>query len=381
MEKIYNKKINIWINWNAIYNNSLPLFLSIAKTFNKNWFKVFFLNPNLIQKYQLKKYWINFINWNYKKIINDNNIKKIIILNWSYNDINIKWVQKYYFENWYFWNDLQIFNSWVNAKSEICALKYENFLKNKKEIIIKVKKITVIKDLQFNLYNYWILWFFSNNIIKSFRNFSFILKSIFENIKKNKILKNEKIINLKKWKYIIIWFQVFNDTQIIFNSHIIDKMENILDFYYKDIKKILPDYKIIIKEHPVDIWKNLYANLQKKYKDVIWIKKWNIYDFIEKSDYLICVNSSIWLQALSKYKKVLTLWENFYSNNPWVKNINNKNDFKNKLLELKNQNIKKDKFKIDNYISHFKKNIFISNWWFDNFTEKTIKDICEKILN
>jgi CDP-glycerol glycerophosphotransferase (TagB/SpsB family) len=30
-------------------------------------------------------------------------------------------------------------------------------------------------------------------------------------------------------------------------------MDDILNFYYNDIKEILPEYKIIIKEHPMDI--------------------------------------------------------------------------------------------------------------------------------
>jgi capsule polysaccharide modification protein KpsS len=152
-----------------------------------------------------------------------------------------------------------------------------------------------------------------------------------------------------------------------------------LNFYYNDIKEILPEYKIIIKEHPMDIWRINYSNLQKKYPNIIWIKKWNIWNYIDKSDYLICINSSIWLQALSKYKKVLTLWNNFYSNNPWVENLNRKNEFKEKLLKLKNKNLIADKKDIDEYINRFKKEIFI-NWSWHNFTENTVKEICEYIV-
>lgn len=373
--------MNIWIDSRTIFSNFFPLFFSIAKTLQLNWFNVYFINPNLIQKYQLKKYWLDFIDWNEEKIIKENSIKKILLWNWTFNDIKIKWIKNYYFENWYFWNDLQIFNNWVNAKSEICNLQYVDFLNLKKENKLKINKIELINNIKLNLFNYYILWFFSHNPISSFKYYFNILRSKLEIYKRKKILNNKKETILKKWKYILIWFQVHDDTQILYNSPLIKKMDDILDFFYKDIKEILPDYKIIVKEHPMDLWRINYSNLQKKYNDIIWIIKWDISNYIDKSDYLICVNSSIWLQALSKYKKVITLWDNFYSNNAWVKNIKNKNDFKEKLLELKNQNIEKDKKEIDEYINIFKKEIFISNWWWKKFNKNTVKSICEKIIN
>lgn len=155
-------------------------------------------------------------------------------------------------------------------------------------------------------------------------------------------------------------------------------MNEILDFFYNDIKKILPEYKIVVKEHPMDIGRIKYSNTRKKYNDIIWIKKWNINELIEKCEYLICVNSSVWLQWLAQYKKVLTLWENFYSRNPWVQNIHHKDEFREKLSLLKHSNINKSKKSIDKYIDTFKKEIFISWWWY-NFNKKTIKEICDYI--
>lgn len=373
--------MNFWINSQTIYSNFLPLFISISKTLELNWYKIFFINPNKIQKYQLKKYWINFIKGKNEKIIKKNNITKILIWNWTNNDYKIKWVKNYYFENWYFWNDLQIFNNWVNAKSEISKINYVDFLNYKNNNKIKINKLELIKNINLNIYNYYFLWFLSQNPIDSIKNYKTIIKSKIENYKRKKILNNIKEIELKNWKYIIIGFQVHDDTQITHNSIIINKMEHILNYFYNDIKIILPDYKIIVKEHPMDIWRINYSNLQKKYNDIIWIKKWDIWNYIDKSEYLICVNSSIWLQALSKYKKVITLWNNFYSNNPWVKNIKNKNEFKEKLIKLKNQNILKDKLKIDKYINIFKNEIFISNWWWKIFDKNIIQYICNKIIN
>jgi len=54
-------------------------------------------------------------------------------------------------------------------------------------------------------------------------------------------------------KFISIIFQVHDDTQILDNSPLIKKMDDILDFFYEDIVFLFPEHKIIIKEHPVDI--------------------------------------------------------------------------------------------------------------------------------
>jgi hypothetical protein len=51
-------------------------------------------------------------------------------------------------------------------------------------------------------------------------------------------------------------------------------MADILDFFYTDIKEVFPNYKIVIKEHPMDLCKTKYSvkKFKNKYKDIIWFK-------------------------------------------------------------------------------------------------------------
>lgn len=375
------KKVLYIIDTLRIYSDQYRFYINIAKLLNINWYETKFLNPSLILKNQLNKFGIKYIN--YKDLIKEKNKHiKIITWNWYWcNKITNKY-DKIFIENWYFWKDIQISDKWINANSHISILKYEDILSYKKKDVKKlINEDFELVDIKYNFYNYYILGFLSQNPIQSIKEYLIIKKVEHERKLKEKILEKEKELTLKKSKYILIAFQVHDDTQILYNSPLINKMDDILDFFYDDIKEILPDYNIIVKEHPVDLWRIDYSNLQKKYSDIIWIKKWNIWDYIEKSDFFICVNSSTWLQALSKYKKVITLWKNFYSNNPWVKNIKRRNEFKNELIKLKNQNIIKDKEEIDKYIEIYKKEIFISSGWLYNFDNKTIIDICASIIN
>lgn len=417
---------NLWTNWFNIY-------ISIYKTLIKNWYKCYFLQPNKLVKKYLEKANIpenNILksskiekeyNWSHKKeyeelniyikiffwkashkqilkewiieynqyceLIKKYKINSILVYNWIFRTWKLAWLDNnceiIYFENWYFPNTIQIDNKWINAQSSISNLDYKDFLNIR-------KNYNKIKNIEFYKQNYDInfvyklyLNIFSYSFLTSFYYILFMIKKTYLNILKNTLLKFEKEIKLdKKWKYVFIAFQVHDDTQLIFNSKIIKKMDDILNFYYKDLKEVLPDYKIVIKEHPMDIWRINYKYLQKKYPDIIWIKKWNIDDIIQKSEYVICTNSSVWLQALSKYKKVFTLWENFYSNNPWIVKLENKNSFKKQLLKLKEKEINKKE--IDNYINIFKNKLFINGswkWWaWENFNKKTIKEICEYIV-
>lgn len=417
---------NLWWAWFNIY-------ISIYKTLSTNWYKCYFLQPNkLVKKYlekahipkdnileskiinskydwshnqefeelsiyiktffwklfhkQILKEWI--IEYHqYNELIQKYNINTILVYNWIFRTWKLAWLDNncevIYFENWYFPNTIQVDNKGINAESSISNISYENILNLK-------KGNNKIEDIEFYKENYDIsflrklyLNIFSYSLLTSFYYTLFMIKKIFLNIIKNILLKFEKEIKLEKdWKYIFIAFQVHDDTQLIFNSKVIKKMDDILDFYYKDLKEILPEYKIVVKEHPMDIWRINYKYLQNKYPDIIWIKKWNIDDIIKKSEYIICTNSSVWLQALSKYKKVFSLWENFYSNNPWVEKLKNRNCFKEQLIELKNKELNKKN--IDDYINIFKNVLFINGswkWWaWENFDKKTIKEICEYIV-
>lgn len=417
---------NLWESWFNIY-------ISIQKTLIKNWYLCYFLQPNKLVKEYLKKANIedkyilesNLIDWSYKwnhkkeynelniyiksffwnifhkqilkewiieynkycNLIKQYNINTLLIYNWIFRTWKLAWLdcncEIIYFENGYFPNTIQIDNKWINSQSSFSNINYKDFLNIKRENY-KIKYVTIydIKNDIFFLKKLY-LCIFSYSILTSFFYILLMLKKRYLKYKKNilLLLEKEQILE-KKIKYIFIAFQVHDDTQLIFNSKIINKMDDILNYYYNDIKEILPEYKIVVKEHPMDIWRINYKHLEKKFNDVLFIKKWNIDDIIEKSEYIFCTNSSVWLQGLSKYKKVFTLWENFYSNNPWVEKLKRKDSFKEQLKKLKEKKINKEE--IDKYINIFKNELFINGnwkWWaWDNFNHQTIKNISEYIV-
>lgn len=369
----------IWIsNFTIEFYN---LFFNIADNLILNWYKVIFLLPNNTLKIILKNRWYLYIDntWKFEKKYK--NIWKILF--WESYSKNSTYlidfskknnIETIFFENWYFPNTFQIDKLWQNKASSIYNLSYNEIITFKRNIVNKEFKIKIntfritIKEKLKILLNF-------KNTIESLYNY---LK--FKNLEKKriKILKEKEEDSLPNRKYIFIPFQVHDDSQILLYSNIIKKMDNILDYFYNDIKKILPEYKIILKEHPMDLWRINYSNLREKYKDIIWFKWWNIEQIINKSEYLIVVNSSVWLQSLEKWKKVLLLWNAIYENNPFIEKINNISDFKEKLIKLKNKSYnKKD---INKYINKFKNDIFFS-WSYKNFNKNDLNKILNFIIN
>lgn len=375
-----------WSNWKIIWISNFTyefydLFFNLANNLILNWYTVIFIFPNNTLKIILKNRLYLYVdnNLDFEKIWK--NIFKILlwesssdiskyIINFS-KENNIKNI---FFENWYFPNTLQIDTLWQNQMSSIYNLKYEEILNYKRNII---KNITKIKLNKFNITLLEKIKIFLRlkNTIKSISNF---LKYKKLEIVRKKILNNKEILELKDNKYIFIPFQVHDDSQILLYSDIIKKMDDILSFFYNDIREILPDYKIIIKEHPMDLWRINYSKIKEKYNDIIWIQGWDLNNIINKSEYVIVVNSSVWLQCLEKGKKVLLLWNAIYQNNPFIEKINSISDFRGKLLKLKNKEI--NKLEIDKYIDKFKNEIFF-NWSYKNFNENDLNKVINFIIN
>ncbi len=183
-------------------------------------------------------------------------------------------------------------------------------------------------------------------------------------------LSNEDVVLPDK--FIFIPLQVHDDTQIVFNSPYIKKMEDIFDFHYSEIISVFPDHKIVVKEHPEDLFRKTYKHLRKKYNDIIWLRRFDFEKLVDRCDIMITVNSSCGFQALSKYKKVMTLGYSFYNNNPFVECSLQREHFKDKLERLKHKKLNQSD--IDEYIRKFRDELFISGKVF-NFTEETLRQV------
>ena len=429
---IYNKSI-IWIPTKNWWLSGYNMYISIYKTLKSNGYKCYFLQPTFFVKKYLLLAWVDEkdiletnelkwelkYSWNHTKeykqlitfiktffwkksfnsilkeslieyyqydyLIKKYNINTILIYNGIFRVWRLAWLDNncrvIYFENWYFPHTIQIDDKWVNADASIADMSYEEILSYKKPSW-KIQDTYIFRSNPIGLLKKILYYFKSYNLNIFFHYLVAYTKKYYEIYKRKVILFFEKEVTLARDKYVFLALQVHDDTQLIFNSPFVKKPEEIITLSYDILKEEFKDYKIVVKEHPMDIWRISYDKIREKYKDIIWIRKWNIDDVIEKSEYVVCINSSVWLQALSKYKKVFTFWKNFYSNNPWVENLKSLDTVREQFLELKNKKLNTEE--IDKYIGVFKNEIFIEwekTWWaWESFNKKTVKDICEYIV-
>jgi capsular polysaccharide export protein len=143
------------------------------------------------------------------------------------------------------------------------------------------------------------------------------LISIYKNKKKFKEMQEDDVDIPEK--YIFVPFQVHSDTQILHHSPRIKTMELLVDSVMSAIEefnaKYDENYHVIFKEHPEDIGRIDYSHLYKAYenKGALFLKKYNTDRLIEDAKVVITINSTVGIEALRKYKKVITLGNAFYN--------------------------------------------------------------------
>jgi capsule polysaccharide modification protein KpsS len=121
-------------------------------------------------------------------------------------------------------------------------------------------------------------------------------------------------------EYIFLPFQVSRDTQIFYNSPNISTMEELLDYTYNAVtsfnKKNKRNLKIIVKEHPEDMSRNNYKLLKERYKEkneVLFVQKYDINNLINNALTVITINSTVGIEAITKFKPVISLGEALYN--------------------------------------------------------------------
>lgn len=143
------------------------------------------------------------------------------------------------------------------------------------------------------------------------------LISIYKNKKKFKQMPEDNVDIPDK--YIFVPFQVHSDTQILHHSPRVKTMEVLVDSVMSAMEefnaKYDENYHVIFKEHPEDIGRIDYSHLYKAYenKGALFLKKYNTDRLIEDSEVVITINSTVGIEALRKYKKVITLGNAFYN--------------------------------------------------------------------
>jgi len=211
-------------------------------------------------------------------------------------------------------------------------------------------------------------------------------KEFFLNYKNNKSLPKEliprkpknakKFASLKKEplpnEFIFVPFQVDYDTQILLFSPWIKNMEEMF-FVLRDIANELK-INFVFKEHPSS--RKEYPKLHEIAKKEEFLSFANAYptqELIQKSKAVITINSSVGVESLLFYKKVITLGEAFYNIEGIVKHTNNKDELIKILKELESWRV--DKNLIENFLKYLYWEYLIEG----NFNEFDIKKI-DRIL-
>lgn len=302
--------------------------------------------------------------------LKNNHFDYILILNGAFNvetDVCKKLgIKCFFFEHGYFSNCIQMDSQGVNVDASFSKLDISSFL----NFSYKTNKFAPLSDFeiqeipQLKLKRYIIRLSdkrYNQNIFK------YIQKKINEvkAVRRFSKFRHENF-NLEELKpFIFFPLQVNSDTQIILNST--------YSSMYEAIQKVLPilkatGYKIIIKEHPLEVEPVNYSSFIDN-EQIILTRKANLDELVKQSKFVVNINSSVGFQAVSKNKKVLTLGECFYNNAPSVLTLKS---IKHNNLKVAMEKLRIDKEEISKYISCFNDNIFIKGHFYKpdvNFLE------------
>ena len=390
----------------AILNNAanyLDFNINLARYFNKKGIETTFLNCDLFITKQLRKFELNTDNYKslksskkyysedsdiiryYERVFGINNVDKllhqkdqeynnclnffnnnhfdyVLILNGSFNvetdvckDLGIKC---FFFEHGYFPNTIQMDPAGVNSSSSYSSYDLKDFLSfnyNSNEFtplndfeIIKTK-YSIAERLFYRFLDKKYNKFLINYITKKDNQAK--AKKRFDNLTSDQL----DLINMGK--FIFFPLQVNSDTQIILNSP--------YNSMYDAIEKILPilqktGLKIIIKEHPLEVEPVDYSRFIDN-ENVFLVKKYDLEELIQKSEFVVNINSSVGLQSISKYKKVLLLGKAFYENSPITINYHQEDDG---AIYEKIKSTIVDEVIVDKYVNHFRDSIFIKGHFY-----------------
>jgi capsular polysaccharide export protein len=188
-----------------------------------------------------------------------------------------------------------------------------------------------------------------------------------KNAKKFSSLKKEPLPE----NFIFVPFQVDYDTQILLFSPWVRSMEELF-FLMKEIAEELK-INIVFKEHPSS--RKEYPHLHKIARQHKFIQFANAYptqELIQKANAVVTINSSVGIESLLFYKKVITLGEAFYNIDGIVKHVQNKEELEKVLKNL--NNFKIDKNLIKNFLTYLYYDYLIPSDFSD------VKKIKERII-
>ena len=114
-------------------------------------------------------------------------------------------------------------------------------------------------------------------------------------------------------KFIYLPLQVHDDTQLLLHSPLFgNDFAALISCCLQQISENLPEFKLVVKPHPVDAGRFDYENLVQAFPEVCWVFNLASNDLLPFCSAVITVNSTVGFEALIHGKPVVMVGRNFY---------------------------------------------------------------------
>jgi len=274
-------------------------------------------------------------------------------------------------ENGYFQNTLQFDFEGINIKSSIANLSFDKIYELSQKKVLPSSKKSV---LDFSLQSFHQLNMVNKAYCFLMRKLNVHYYSYFPELIGNTHIKEwflEKARVFIKFdtidlpeKFVFIPLQVHDDTQVLCNSRLFNKMEPFVQVCYETMRRVYgKDYKLVVKEHPKDLGRISYKKFRKKYNDIIWLRKYNLDLLLDKASVVCVLNSSVGLQALQKRKPVILFGEAFYDFKEILFKVDDLTSVDKIFTQAKEGLDELQKNNIDRYLNFLKDSYFIRGSW------------------
>lgn len=178
--------------------------------------------------------------------------------------------------------------------------------------------------------------------------------------------------------YVFVPLQVHDDTQIRYNSPYVDDMHEFVSLVVTAVREVDESIPIVVKEHPADLGRVDYADLRERYSDVTWLRQFPIDPVVAGAEVVVTVNSSVGMQALTRYVPVVTVGDSFYDGNPFVEHPRSPDDVAAAVATSLSKEL--DEAAVDEYVAAFRENVFVDGG-LGAVRPRTLRQVGSAILN
>lgn len=178
-------------------------------------------------------------------------------------------------------------------------------------------------------------------------------------------------------KYIFVPLQVVADSQVIMYSPLVgNDMALFVRVCYEAVKKVAPDYRLVVKPHPADVEVTDYVELAANYPELLWVTDRPSLNLIENASVVITINSTVGLEGVMLHKPVITLGDNFYNVEGVVQHITAIDQLEKAIETALNEPLDVDRMNRLLYYLYYE--YFVHGSWKD-YTQKSYAAIADSI--